>query len=402
MRQMITAGQPGPGSQQRLVRGGWIWGAVGVATILALAVPGVRAIVRSGAYYAGFPQQSAAVPTRTVVVAQPVTALSVESYGAPIRVIARPVSQVTVTEAISFDPDMGRPPHVTDRVSRGLLTLAAPACQQQNCSVGFTVTVPSGIAVSAVADGGPVSVSGAKTTTIDSGSGPVTATDISGQLTVNAEGGNVTVSRAAAAALDSGGGPVTASGVTGDLTVQAAGGAVSVSGTGVADLDSGGGPVTAQDVGGPLRVSAEGGSITVTRAPSADLDSGGGPVTVTSVDGPLRVQSEGGDVQADDVTGALSADTGGGRLTAAGLTSATATVTCEGGDAMLGFLSSPENVQVQTGGGAATLSLPGGPYAVSANSGSEGPASVTVATNPSASRTLNVSTEGGPIQIGPA
>lgn len=398
---MITAGQPGPGEQDSSVPGGWIWSAVGVVTILALAVPGTWAFTRAG-NAGGFPQQSAAVPTRTVVVTHPVTALSVESYGAPIRVVGRPVSQVTVTEAISFDPDMGGPPQVTDRVTRGLLTLAAPACQQQDCSVGFTVIVPSGIAVSAVGDSGPVGVSGAKTTTIDSGGGPVTATDISGQLTVNAEGGDVTVSRAAAAVLDSGGGSVTATGIAGDLAVQANGGPVSVSGAGAADLNSGGGPVTAADISGPLRVTAEGGSITVTHAPSADLDSGGGPVTVASVHGPLHVQADGNDVQADDVTGALSVDTGGGRLTAARLTSATATVTCEGGDAVLGFLSPPENVQVQTGGGMATLSLPGGPYAVSANSGSEGPESVTVATSPSASRTVNVSTEGGPIQISPA
>ncbi len=298
------------------MRGGWIWGVAGVVTILALAVPGTWAFTRAGNSEGGPFQQQTAIPTRTVIVTQPVTSLSVQSYGAPIRVIGRPVSQVTVTEGISFDQDMGRPPHVTDGVSRGLLTLAAPACQTQNCSVAFTVIVPTGVAVSATAEGGPVTVAGAAATTIDSGGGPVSADDISGQLNVNAEGGDVTVSRAAAAALDSGGGSVTATGIPGKLTVQAAGGEVSVSGTGSANLDSGGGPVTAASINGPLRATAEGDSITVTRAPSAYLDSGGGPVTVTSVHGPLSVQAEGGEVQAEDVTGALSVDTGGGPLTA--------------------------------------------------------------------------------------
>ena len=81
--------------------------------------------------------------TTTVTVTQPVTSLSVESYGAPIQVTAGPVHDVTVTEAISY-PGPGQAPTVTAAVSDRELTLAAPACADTDCSVGFTVTVPPG------------------------------------------------------------------------------------------------------------------------------------------------------------------------------------------------------------------------------------------------------------------
>ena len=68
--------------------------------------------------------------------------MSVASYGAPIRVMVGSVSQVTVAESINFD-QADSPPSVTAQVSAGALTLAAPSCQNNNCSVGFTVTVPA-------------------------------------------------------------------------------------------------------------------------------------------------------------------------------------------------------------------------------------------------------------------
>ena len=82
-----------------------------------------------------------AIPTRTVTITQPVTSLNVQSYGAPIQITTGSGPDVTVAEAISFSGDTS--PAVTAQVTGGQLTLAAPACAQSDCSVGFTVTLPT-------------------------------------------------------------------------------------------------------------------------------------------------------------------------------------------------------------------------------------------------------------------
>ena len=67
----------------------------------------------------------------------------------------------------------------------------------------------------------------------------------------------------------------------------------------------------------------------------------------------------------------------------------------------LGFVSAPNSVQVYNGGGAAFLSVPGGPYALTTDNGG-GPQSVGISINPAAARSINVTTQGGPLQVEPA
>jgi hypothetical protein len=305
--------------------GRWIWGVSGLVTLVALAVPGSRLILN-----AGMPTVQgnvSAIPTSTVTITQPVTSLNVQSYGAPIQITTGSGPNVTVAEAISFSGDTS--PAVTAQVTGGQLTLAAPSCVKSDCSVGFTVTLPTRIPVTAASSGGDIIISGA-----------------------------------AGASLDSGGGAVRATGITGSLGVTSEGGPVLLDGVAGANVDSGGGVVQAAGIYGQLTVSSE-----------------GDPVTVNGL------------------TGALHADTGGGNLIAEGVSASTAAVTTEGGDARLGFATAPDSVQVDTGGGAADLSVPGGPYALTADDGGGGPEMISIATNPAATRSINVSTNGGPLRI---
>lgn len=387
-----------PGRPQA-ARGRWIWVLSGVVSFGAISAFSSFAIVRAVNAPAGQPAVRA-VPTRIVTVTQPVTALNVQSYGAPIKVTSGPAGPVRITESITYTPDGDDPPAVTHTDSHGLLTLAAPACATSGCSVGFAVTVPSGVTVNAVADGGSVTVVGTGAADIDSGGGPVYAGAINGPLTISAEGGGITVNNAGSTDLDSGGGPVTATGITGKLTVRAEGGGVTVSRAPTAAIDSGGGPVDASDISGPLTISAEGGGVTVATAGPTEIDSGGGPVTATTIHGALGVTAEGGGVEANDVSGALDVDTGGGPLDATGLTSPSATVNGDGGGVTLGFFTAPTSVRVDTGGGDALLSVPGGPYAVTTDSGGSTD-SILIATSPGAARSISVTTEGGNLQIGP-
>ena len=277
----------------------WIWGLSGLVTIAALAIPGVRLIT-----YAGVPSAIDAEPqatvTRTVTVPQPVTSLDVQSYGSPVQVTSGPVRRVRVTETITYSraivpagvKDAG-PPAVTQSVSGGLLTLADPVCQVSRCSVSFTVIVPAGVTVAAATQGGPVIVSGIAGADLDSGGGPVRATEIKGHLTVATEGGPLELDGLTGPLhADTGGGSLLADNVSAAAATVITGGGdarivfaaapevvlVSTDG-GRATLAVPGGPyaVTASSDGGPQLVSiatdpATGRSITVT--------SGGGPLLV--------------------------------------------------------------------------------------------------------------------------
>jgi hypothetical protein len=276
--------------RQVTARGRRVWGASGLATVLVLAAGGILLITGAGTH-AG--ESVSVVPTRTVIVTQPVTSLDVRSYGEPVRVTAVPGIHVKIIEAITFNPDNGGPPTVTDTVSGGRLTLDAPACAVSGCGVAFTVTAPPRVSV----------------------------------------------------------------------RIVTAGGSVAVSGTGAANLDSGGGPVRATRVGGPLTVSTGGGALTL-----------------------------------NGLTGPLHADTSGAPVLAEGVAAATATVGTEGGAAQLVFTTAPDAVRVDSGGGPVTLSVPGGPYALTADSGG-GPQQVEIPTDPAASRSINVSSDGGVLQI---
>jgi len=323
MRQ-VTASPSTPGTSAR-GKGRWIWGVSGLVTLVALGVPGARLILNAG--IPSVQGNLSAVPTRTVVIAQPVTSLNVQSYGAPIQITTGAGPDVTVAEAISFSGDTS--PVVTAQVTGGQLTLAAPACAQSDCNVGFTVTLPTRVPVTAVSSGGDIIISGAAGASLDSGGGAVRATSITGSLGVTSEGGPVLVDNAAGGNVDSGGGVVQAARIYRQLTVSTEGGPVTVSG----------------------------------------------------------------------LTGALHADTGGGTLIAEGVSASAAAVTTEGGDARLGFATPPGSVQVDTGGGAADLTVPGGPYALTANDGGGGPELISIATDPAATRSINVSTNGGPLRI---
>ncbi len=385
---------PGP----KPARGRWIWTLSGVTTVAFITVFGTWASVRAARGPDG--QDMTAVPIRTVTVAQPVTSMSVTSYGAPIRVAVGPVSQVTVAEAVSFDRQ-GSPPAVTAKVTSGALTLAAPSCLNAGCSVGFTVTVPASVAVTASSEGGEINVSGATTADLDSGGAPVTARAVQGALSVTSEGGSVAVMGAGSADLDSGGGPIAVNGVAGAVTATADGGSIEVHGAATASLNSGGGPIVATGVGGLVTATANGGSISVNGSAGASLDTGGGPAFAQAVNGPLTASTDGGELQVSRLAGPLSADTGDGPVNASGIASATFRVTTDGGSASVSFVSAPRSVQVSTGGGPAFVSLPGGPYAVTAQSFG-GPEQVTVPTSSSAASTVSVSTDGGQLQVVPS
>ena len=270
----------------------WAWAACGLVAVAALAIPGTYLLTtwRTTGPWA----RQVSVTVRTVTVTQPVTSLDVNSYGGQVRVTAGPVSQVQVTERITYDPSAGGGPAAAESVSGGRLSLSDPACANVDCNVDFTVTVPSAVSVSVDTQGGPAfisAVSGAAGTTVSSDGGLVQITQVSGPLTVSSGGGPVTMNNVTGPLhADTGGGVLIARGVTAaTASISTGGGAAVVAFTAAPDavtLNTDGGPATLRVPGGPYAVSAdsEGGPeiIGIATDPAAratlKVMSGGGPI----------------------------------------------------------------------------------------------------------------------------
>jgi hypothetical protein len=250
----------------------------------------------------------------TVTITQPVTSVSVQSYGGDIRVIGGSTSRVQVTESISYDPQQGPKPRVITAVADGQLILDASACATQNCSVGFTLTVPSSVSVTAVTQGANAVVSG-----------------VAG-VTLETDGGNIVASGVAGGTLDSGGGSVLATSVSGPLTVTSDGGSQQLTGiAGTLKAESGNGDVLAQGITGPAAtITTDGGQLTAMglSVPAATLSSGGGDARIifAAAPGVVVITTDGGNatVSVPDGPYALTADSEGGPQTVGIATSPTA------------------------------------------------------------------------------
>ena len=324
--------------------GRWIWGLSGLITTAVLVVPGIRLITSAGQAENAQPQSTA---TQTVTVPQPVTSLTVQSYGAPVEVTAGPVRHVRITETLMYDSQTGP------------VSVSAVPTQAQPASGGPLSASPAG---AQPASGGPLSASPA-------GAQPASGGPLSGAPAVEQSVSDGRLSLADPACEGS------------DCSVSFA---------------------VIVPPGVTATVATEGGPITVSGIAGGNLDSGGGPVSATNVSGPLTVITAGGPLALDGLAGPLSADTGGGPLGARDVASQTATVSTGGGDASVAFSAAPDSVTVSTDGGNVRLAVPGGPYQLNATSDGGGPQSVRIATDPAAHRSITVISGGGSLEIEPA
>jgi len=311
--------------------GRWIWALSGLITTAALVVLGAQLITSAGQAEYAQPQSTA---TRTVTVLQPVTSLIVQSYGAPVQVTAGPVRHVQITETLMYDSQAGDPPAgpqqasaspvsdppagpqpapggplsgmpaVVQSVSGGRLSLSAPACATSGCGVSFALTVPPEVTATVSTEGGPVTVSGIAGANLDSGDGPVRATEIGGPLTVITGGGSLMVDGLTGPLLaDTGSGSLTAQGVaSATATVTTDSGDAWMAFSAAPDtvtMSTAGGSAQLAVPGGPYALIAEndGGpqSVGIATDPGAHRSitviSGGGPLVIRRSAGRLPRES---------------------------------------------------------------------------------------------------------------
>lgn len=273
--------------------GRWVWVLSGLVTAAVLVVPGAR-LMTLGYGPVNASAEPQAVTTRTVTVPQPVTSLTVQSYGGQVQVAAGQVSRVQVTETILYGHQGDRPPAVALSVSGGRLSLSARACDNADCGASFSLTVPFGITVSVATQGGPAAVSGVAGANLDTGGGPASATLIGGPLTVTTGGGPL-VLRGVAGPLhaDTNGGTLTAQDIASATATVTTGGAAAMvtfaAAPRLVSVSTDGGPAVVAVPGGPYAVAADsdGGpqSVGIATDPAAHAS-----ITVTSGGGPLRVE----------------------------------------------------------------------------------------------------------------
>jgi hypothetical protein len=279
----VTAAAPAPAPG----KGRWVWALSGLVTAALLAVPCVHLITTAGdpADVANIVANAPPSSARTVIVTQPVTSVTVLSYGSPVQVTTGSVSHVEVTE-MAAAPIKGQGPWpvpVTQTWSGGHLLLADPSCGPagMGCAVAFALTVPPGVAVTAVSDGGPITVSGVAGANLDSGGGLVSAAKIDGPLTVRTEGGPLLLDGLTGALnVDTGNAPLIAQGVdAATATVSTDGGNARIGFTAAPDS------VTVSTDGGSAFLTVPGGPYALT------ADSDGGPETVRIATNPAATRS---------------------------------------------------------------------------------------------------------------
>jgi hypothetical protein len=136
---------------------------------------------------------------------------------------------------------------------------------------------------------------------------------------------------------------------------------------------------------------------------SVDVRAGSNNVTVSNLKNSLEINGGSGSVSVSDTTGPLQISTGSGAVIATGVHSSTVRATTNQGSVSITFASAPQNVNVTSGSGNATVKVPtsGNAYHVVTSSGS-GSRNLKVANDPRSSNVVRVTTNQGAVSILPA
>lgn len=138
--------------------------------------------------------QAQTIVTQTIAMPQPVTGLTVQSYGGPVQVTSGPPGGIQVTEVISYQ---GTPPSVTRSVRGSQVLLADPACSNSGpaadaCRISFILAVLPGLRVAVITDGGPARLTFAeppRSVSVSTGGGPATVSVPGGPYALTADSG---------------------------------------------------------------------------------------------------------------------------------------------------------------------------------------------------------------------
>jgi hypothetical protein len=154
----------------------------------------------------------------------------------------------------------------------------------------------------------------------------------------------------------------------------------------------------------PLKLTTGGGDLSVSGlsgAVSASTD--GGNVTASRLTADVTVSTGGGDVTVSQLSGTVSLHTDGGNITGTAITSAHVSAATGGGDITLTLTRPPRDLTVSTDGGNVTIVVPAGvAYDVVQEYTAGGSASKSVELSSTSPYKISATSGGGDITIEPA
>ncbi|WP_434452126.1 DUF4097 family beta strand repeat-containing protein [Lentzea sp. E54] len=152
-----------------------------------------------------------------------------------------------------------------------------------------------------------------------------------------------------------------------------------VEGVAAVEFKTGSGRITTRDIAGDVKVKTGSGDFTATRiGGTVTADLGSGQIDLDSVKGKVLAVSSSGDIDGTALDNEVIVDAGSGRVD---LT-----------------LTTARSVRVNSSSGDVTVRVPGGPYKVTGST-SSGDRRIHVATDPSASLELNLTTGSGEVDV---
>lgn len=263
---------------------------------------------------------------------------------------------------------------VTQQVTDGTLELRSRRCGSWfsvpfiRCSASYVVTVPAATSVAGELAHGRITLTGLDgSADVRTGHGTISATDVTGPLT-----------------LGSGHGQVDVAGVDADVRVETSHGSILLTDVaGAAEAVTGHGRVEATGVGGDLLV-----------------DTSHGSVHLHDVAGPVEVWTGHGSVELSQVAGDLVVETSHGAIDASGTGGAAIRLISGHGDVEFAPTVPPRTAALDTSHGDVTVALPSGapPYAIATDT-SDRAADIQVPTDPAADHRLDLRTGHGDIVV---
>jgi hypothetical protein len=217
-----------------------------------------------------------------------------------------------------------------------------------NCTVSYTVSVPTDVAVSGHLDTGPIMLSSVGEVSVDTNDGSIEIHDASGDVSARTDSGPIRLDK-----------------VAGTVTVRTHDGSVHVS-------DAAKAVVAATD---------------------------NGPIELVRLADTAVARTKDGSITMDSVSGSVTADTGTGPINGTNLGGTrTAARTSDGSITLQ--LSTTQDVEATTATGPISLVVPelAGGYRVQANAVT-GPTAVNIATSPTGTRSLTLATHDGSITV---